>query len=208
MANVTDYGIRMWGHEHELLAIAEFLRPAVENNNCYYGAFILHVDRLPLEVDKESAHSWIGLACRTDTPEPWYEIGPCDDADAFRKEARAVFEQLGIADLVDLPIREPQPQCLHGLVDAKVLTISGSCKWCPPGGFVEGLSRKWPMVFFEFYGTTENELYEEWEAVGGVLKNIVRREWHYWDNTEVWYVKDGQECDPPLVEPYDDDPEE
>ncbi|HUT93074.1 MAG TPA: hypothetical protein VMY37_26655 [Thermoguttaceae bacterium] len=177
----------MVDEEETLLAIAACLQRAMEKPETSYGYYVLHIDQLPLECDPDNEHPVrIGLNWHTSISgeSVWYELTHPEAGHKWHRD---------------------------GLVNPKVWTMSGSCSDCPPFLFIEALSRKWPAVLFELGGTTEHVYYEEWEAIGGVLTELQKREWAYWDDMDIWYVKDGRKCDPPLLVhdyfEFDPDPE-
>ena len=200
--SLTDYYIGMEGEEETLHEIAAFLQPAVEQIECFWGAFVLHIDQLPLNVDEDKASLWTGLApCSSGR---WFGIGPSvTDVRSFEGMLE-LPKRLGIDEIIEMPgnLRGWQKRCRDGFPHAKTLGIYGSCDGCPLVSFIEALSRKWPTVRFEFRATSDHDVhFDAWEAIGGVLTELHRSVWDYKNGMTIWRVKDGQTCDPPLFVP-------
>ena len=81
MANVCDFGLTIKGPESKLSELKAFLTSALEAcPGGYYGNFVLCVNQLWPDIDKEGEHTFVGLDdCRKGRP----TTGPTAEADEY-----------------------------------------------------------------------------------------------------------------------------
>lgn len=89
--------------------------------------------------------------------------------------------------------------------DGEALEFSGACKTIPPEPLLSRLSERFPNVTFRCIATTEHEEHDTFEVRNGVTTILD----HCIDDIQgyktVWYCRDGQKLDPPLIEHHPKD---
>jgi hypothetical protein len=212
MPNVTDYFIAVTGDDENLFDLVEYLRPAIERMESAWGEFILHVDKLFDDVDKQREHLFVGLdRINVDSSEEdaWFLIRrddntPNEEEDRLGTDGLALLRHLGIDGTIndgDYPEWFEKwcdrRQRASSEPDLPVLLMNGESKWAPPGTLVDRLSTRYPELSFVYGGTTEHELYERWEAKNGRHRQTDER--HDSRNEVIWYIRNGEVMEPPEV---------
>lgn len=220
MSNHTHFFIVAKAPQHTLDELVRYLRPAITKEKNAWGEYLLRIDSLFPDINKDEEHAFVGLDEMSGDPtstDGWFDIQTDERNEISAKDEREYTVTRAIVN--DLQIEEGVRYCkvnrrfvkwldrevvlTNDRAELPKLRLSGNCRWCPPYALVDRLSHAFPDLEFVYGGTTEHTLFERWSAKAGDHCELDRHLFR-WEG-RVIFVEDGQELEPAWLDPRDEE---